>query len=92
MPSDLEKAVGLCDEHQPTGGSRNCVICGLMEMSRALSRIDYLLGDPNLMEVSDYDVHANPQVVVERLKAFLVHASAEAAVAGERINYLEAQS
>ncbi len=65
-----KRATQLCDEHQPSSGSRaECVICGLIEMSRALSRIDYLLGEPNEMEVSGYDLHCDPQLVVDRVEA-----------------------
>ncbi len=61
-----KRATQLCEEHQPGSGSRaECVICGLRELDRALSRIDYLLGEPNEMEVSPYDIHCDPQVVID---------------------------
>ncbi len=62
--------VAWCEEHgKDTGGTRNCLVCGCMELHRALSRIDYLLGQPNEMEVSDYDVHCDPALVVKRVEA-----------------------
>lgn len=40
-----------------------------IELNAALSRIDYVLGEPNEMECSSYDVHANPEAVVARVAA-----------------------
>lgn len=67
---DWQRAAPLCNKHLPsTGGVRaQCLICGLEEMSRALSRIDYLLdGVTNEFEVSGYDVHCDPDAVVRRV-------------------------
>jgi len=44
---------------------------GCVELNAALSRIDYLCGEPNKMEGSEYDVHANPTVVVDRIAALV---------------------
>lgn len=70
-----KRSAPLCEEHLITGsGTRaGCVMCGLIEESRAFSRISYLLQLPNNMEVSDYDIHCDEQLVVKRLEAFLAH-------------------
>ncbi len=61
-------ATPLCEKHLPNGGTRGgCLICGLENMSRALSRIDYLCGPPNDMEISAYDIHCNEDEVVKRV-------------------------
>jgi len=58
-------AAPLCAEHQPNGGARaTCLVCAVQELSAAISRIDYELGEPNEMEVSGFDVHCNPEPVV----------------------------
>ena len=71
----------LCDEHRPQGGVRaNCLVCGLIEISHALSEIDYLCDEPNDMHVSSYDVHCDPNVViahVQKLKDDLAEARQE---------------
>ena len=59
----------LCDEHRPQGGVRaNCLVCGLIELSHALSEIDYLCDEPNDMHVSSYDVHCDPNVVIAHVQ------------------------
>lgn len=68
----LQKAAGFCEKHQPNGGSRNCLVCGCETLSRALSKIDYVIGEPNEMEASLFDVDCNEDRVIEaatRLKA-----------------------
>ena len=54
-----------CEEHEPSGGARSgCVICGLIDLNRAISRIDYALGRQNEMGVSLYDVDVSEERVI----------------------------
>jgi hypothetical protein len=63
--AEYKAAAPLCAKHQPTGGARaNCLVCAAQELSAAISRIDYELGEPNEMQVSGYDVHCNPEPVI----------------------------
>jgi hypothetical protein len=64
----LRKSVGLCDKHQPDGGARNCLVCAVEKLSHALSRISYICGNPNEMQVSDYDTHYNEGEVVREVE------------------------
>jgi hypothetical protein len=64
----LEKAAGFCRLHQPDGGERNCLVCAVEMLSRALSEISYLCGEPNEMHVSEYDTHYSELAVVEQVK------------------------
>ena len=67
-----KKAAPLCEEHKPDGGARgNCLVCGLMKLSAALSEIDYLCGPPNNMHVSDYDIYYDENAVVEKVRKLL---------------------
>jgi hypothetical protein len=60
----------LCEKHQPRGGARaNCLVCGLQELSAALSQIDYLCGEENEYQCSLYDVDCNEERVVEAVRA-----------------------
>ena len=65
-----QRAAPLCEQHQPNGGARaTCLICALQVLSRAISEIDYLIGKPNEMHVSNYDVHQDEAQVVSRVAA-----------------------
>lgn len=44
---------------------------GCISLSHAIDRIDYACGDPNEMGVSDYCVHQNEELVIERVKDML---------------------
>ena len=61
-------AGGFCEKHQPSGGVRNCVICGMIELTHALHEIDYALSEPNEMELTDYDLHYDEDEVVRKVK------------------------
>ena len=56
--------IALCDTHNKSGGSYNCLVCGMMELSSAFSKISYLLGETNEQLVSEYDVNPDPNLVV----------------------------
>jgi hypothetical protein len=63
------KAARLCDEHQPTGGTRSgCLVCGLIRLSAALSRISYACEEPNDQQCSSYDVHCDEDAVVKQVQ------------------------
>lgn len=56
----------LCAKHE--GGARNgCLVCGLIELSHALSKIDYAMSTPNEMMVSEYDINPDPNMVVDKV-------------------------
>lgn len=60
-----KKAFPHCDKHKPVGGHRSgCLICGLIQQADVISRIDYLLGDPNEMECSMFDVDHDEERVL----------------------------
>lgn len=65
-----QAAMVLCDEHQPRGGVRaKCVVCSGIALTRVISRIDYVLGPANEMELSMYDVAPVEEDVLERVVA-----------------------
>jgi len=67
--AEYKSTAPLCAKHQPTGGSRaTCLVCALIENNASLSRIDYICGPPNEMEVSGYDVHCEPELVIKNVE------------------------
>lgn len=43
----------------------------VIQLSAALSRIDYALGEPNEMQVSEYDIDYDEERVVRRVRALI---------------------
>jgi hypothetical protein len=74
----LDRLAPLCEEHGSGSGARSgCPYCAILKLQAALSRIDYLCGKPNDMEVSDYDVYYVESEVVKNVERALAHPSAE---------------
>lgn len=66
---ELEDATRLCEKHRPNGGVRAmCLICAGLKLQAALSRVSYACEEPNEMECSAYDVHADEDAVIEQVK------------------------
>lgn len=61
-------AAGFCEKHQPTGGHRNCLVCGCQALSRTISKIDYAISPKNDMEVSLFDVDCNEERVIRAVE------------------------
>ena len=49
----------------------NCMMCYAIKLSHIISKIDYLMGEPNDMEVSLYDFDCDEDRVYDRVKAFV---------------------
>jgi hypothetical protein len=60
-------AGGFCEKHTPNGGSRTCVICGMIELSYCFSQVDYALGDPSSGYISDYDLSYDHELVLSKV-------------------------
>lgn len=83
---NYKHAFPTCDHHAPRGGFRSeCVICSGMKLHWALSRISYVLGEPNEYEMSQYDVDYDVDKVVQQVEA-LVIACQELTKITEKIN------
>lgn len=66
----LARLAPLCDEHgSGTGRRSGCPYCGLIRLNHALSRISYLCGPANDMQVSAFDVDMHEETVVEQVAA-----------------------
>lgn len=85
--AELQAAAGFCEKHKPDGGARNCLVCGCIELSHALHQIDYIFSEKTEMEVSDYDLHQNPDEVVSRTKLKVAELSAQVERLREALNW-----
>jgi hypothetical protein len=66
---NYQQAFPTCEEHKPNGGVRTeCLECHIIKLTHALSRISYLCGEPNEMQVSEYDTHCDADLVVNSVK------------------------
>lgn len=73
-----ERKAPLCEAHGSGSGTRSgCPYCHIAHLSLAFSKIDYMTGPPNEMEVSLYDVECCEESVVERVKSQLAVKDAE---------------
>lgn len=70
-PSELDPLTAykniapLCEEHSVLGGARaGCLVCSIIKLRSALSRVSYAAGPPNEMGVSVYDVFPDEDQVV----------------------------
>lgn len=66
---EYKKYAPLCEKHQPNGGCKSgCLICSIQKLTYALSKIDYLCGEENEMECSEFDIWYDENKVVENVK------------------------
>jgi len=63
----MSPTVVWCEEHSRSSGTYGCLRCACQELSRAISRVDYMVGEPNVMGLSAYDVAPDPEAVVLRV-------------------------
>lgn len=68
---NYRQAFPTCEEHKPNGGTRTeCLECYIIKLTYALSKIDYLCGEPNEMQSSAYDTHCDENLVVKAVESF----------------------
>ncbi len=69
---NLRAAAGFCEKHQPNGGSRNCLVCGIEALYAALHRIAQTIGKEDDFAISMDHERLAEQVIAkvewERLK------------------------
>lgn len=86
----MRKSAPLCEKHQPSGGTRsNCLVCVGERLQASLSRISYVCGDPNEMEVSSYDAHYDEASVVEQVRSLRAQNEAKDALLRQAVEALE---
>ena len=69
---NYKEAFPVCSEHVPDGGHRSsCLVCDLQKYSNIISRIDYVIGEPNEMEISMFDLDYIPEAVLDRVSALV---------------------
>jgi len=83
------KAGSFCELHKPSGGARNCLVCGCEKLTFALDKISYHLGEPNEHGLSEYGNHYNEDVVIEQAKALSKNRDAWKGMSGELVKRLK---
>lgn len=77
----LQDSAGFCDQHQPDGGVRNCLVCGIIKLGSALSQICTIIEGPGL--ANSYDVAQDEERVVEQVKKLKEHLTKTETTLGE---------
>jgi hypothetical protein len=73
----VKKAAGFCEKHQPTGGTRNCLMCAVESLCAAMGEIALICEDPrDEYKVTAYDCHCDEKQVVEQVRALKKKADA----------------
>lgn len=90
--AEYRAAFPTCEEHAVKGGGARsgCLECAYIKINCALSRISYICGKPNEMEMSDYDVDYSESRVLKAVET-LCNQLDEALKDAERLDHLETQ-